>query len=222
MAENVSGERPDMGALSAQMIGQMDRDAGMGVSNEFHDSDQCDDIDPLSGPAFGPLFLELLLQCIIAGHPRGNKTERQRLDAAMKALTGRKSSGNPFADDKDDQALLWMKTRELELQRKGAPSSNSELARAAATKFLGWQPTDEGTSDPDRLREKFSGAYQRKQFEQKTKRSRTAVPPPDVPRTLAYRAVHHDYVVESIERQILRRIVAELRQAGVAAILPEE
>jgi hypothetical protein len=178
--------------------------------------------DPFSGPAFGPPFIELLLQCIIAAHPAGNKTDRQRLDAAMTALTGHKSSGNPFADDKDDQALLWMKAREFELRREGVSSADIELARAAAEKFLGWRPTDQATSDPDRLREKFSGVYQRKQYNKKLKTSRDAEPPPDVSRTLAYRAMRHDHLAESVERQILKRIVSELRQAGVAAILPED
>ena len=222
MAKSASGMRPESDGLSQRMIEVMERDAGRGVSNDDRESDEGADVpDPLSGPAFGPLFLEQLLQCIIAAHPGGKKTDRQRLDAAMKALTGAKSSGNPFADDKDDQALLWMKAREIEIRREGAEPSDSEIARAAAAKFLRWRDSD-GMSHPRRLAEKFSGVYQRKQFTQKSKRSRDAVPPGDVPRTLSYRAMRHDYLTESIERQILTRIIGELRQAGVAATLPDD
>jgi hypothetical protein len=47
--------------------------------------------DPLSGLAFGPLFIEKFLVAIIEAHPVGNRSVRQRLDAAMLALFDRRA-----------------------------------------------------------------------------------------------------------------------------------
>jgi hypothetical protein len=68
--------------------------------------------DDDQGLGFGLLFFEKFLLAIIDGHKVGTgQTRRERLNAAMQALVGKKLSRNPVPGDldgRDDEALLWM------------------------------------------------------------------------------------------------------------------
>jgi hypothetical protein len=224
VSRKASRKLPDVSsAIPAELVRQMEADAGMGLPTDPEESREMDEMpDPLSGPAFGPTLLEQLLFSIITAHPGSAKTNRERLNAAMKALTGKASSGNPLADDSDDRALLWMKRKQLELRRSGAEPSDRSLAIKAAEKFTPRFNAELDMSPADRLREKFSGTYDKKKAMAKFRKSGQRTMLADVRETLAYRVSHHDYLVESIERQILRRIAAELCAAGVALSLPDE
>ena len=176
--------------------------------------------NPLGGVAFGATLIEQLLYGIIVAHPlstkagtAASKTDEQRLNAAMKALFDRKRSRNPLPGDIDDKALLWMKEDQKRAQREGKKVSDRALAIQAAQKFIKGFNAKLDMTPADRLREKFSGTYDKKQ--PKGRRI-------DAPATLSFRVFQHDYVVESLERQILVRIAEELRGAGVAVTLPEE
>lgn len=218
--EKLPGSRPDPSPMpqvenspDAELFGRMEADAGMGLATSAEEGEPGADIDPLSGPAFGPTFLEKLLFAIIAANPvSSGETPRQRLNAAMKALVGRKSTGNPPADDPDDKALLWMKSEQLRLRRLGQKQSDRSLAIQAAGKFLAGFEIDKDMSPADRLREKFSGVYERKQANGRQL---------DVPRTLAYRATQHDYLPESVEAQMLEQIAQIMAGAGVRITLPD-
>jgi hypothetical protein len=213
-------EAPD--APPAEIAGAMLEDAGIGVSNDPEESRADEVPDPLSGPVFGPTLLEQLLQGIIAAHPVSAKTDRERLNAAMKALVGHKSSGSLFAGDPDERALLWMKRQQLDRRRSEKMVSDRSLAIEAATKFSPSFNAGLDMSPADRLREKFSGVYDKKKATAQSKISRNPGMPADVPRTLAYRVAQHDHLAESIETQILRRVANELRNAGVGVSLPDD
>jgi hypothetical protein len=197
-------------------------DAGLGVSSDPDKSREGETPDPLIGPAFGPTLLEQLLHGIIVVHPGPAKTDRERLNTAMKALLGRKSSDNLFVNDPDERALLWMKRRQLELRRNNKKVSDRALAIEAAGKFFAGFSPELNMSPADRLREKFSGTYDKKAAAARRKRTRDADMPADMPRTLACRVAHHDFLAESVEAQILNRIANELRKVGVGVSLPDD
>lgn len=190
----------------------IEADAGRGVEDAEGADGASEFDDPLAGVAFGPLFLEKLLAGIIKAHPATDKTPPQRLRAAMLALLGHKGSGNPSAEDADDLALLWMKAQQLDRRRHNLKATNRGLAIEAAAKFVPGFDREPDMSPADRLREKFSGAYDRKQAKGRTN---------DVQRTLAYRVTRHDYILESVEAQMLERIAHELKLARVPIILPD-
>lgn len=196
-----------------ELFARMELDAGMGLAICAEEGEPGEDTDPLDGPAFGPTFLEKLLLGIIDANPvNSGQTRRQRLNAAMLALVGRKSTGNPTADDLDDRALLWMKNQQFVRSLNRRKPSDLELGKEAAAKFFpGFNPKLD-KSIAHRLREKFAGTYDKKQDKGRTV---------DVPRELAYRALEHDYLAESVEHQMLIRIGRELADAGVRFSLPD-
>jgi len=193
----------------------------MGVSPDPDESRDDEMPDPLLGTAFGPTLLEQLLHGIIIAHPGSSQTDRERLNAAMKALLGRKSNANLFANDPDERALLWMKRRQMELRRDKKKVSDRSLAVDAASKFFNDFNAEMDMSPANRLREKFSGTYDKKKATARSKLTRNSDGPADMSRTLAYRVARHDYLAESVEAQILNRIAAELRSAGVGVSLPD-
>ena len=100
----------------------------------------------------------------------------------MKSLVGVRASPHTLPDDRDDRALIWMggerhadKARQdmyaIDRWRKPnepmvepkRPRSDRALAKEAADRFF--DPQNEGARKAiaDRLREKFSGTYMRKQ-----------------------------------------------------------
>lgn len=189
------------------LFARMEADAGMGLATGAEEGEPGEDVDPLDGPAFGPTFLEKLLLGIIDGNPvTSGKTQRQRLNAAMVALIGRKSTGNPTTNDLDDRALLWMKEQQFRRSLNGKKPSDSELGEEAAAKFFPEFNPGLDKSIAHRLREKFAGTYDKKQV--KGRRV-------DVPGELAYRALEHDYLAESVEHQMLTRIGEALAEAGI-------
>lgn len=181
-----------------------------------------------SGPSFGPIFIELLLLALIDGHELGREStlsRRNRLDAAMKVITGDKSSPNAFPDDKDDQACVFMgdehfrdkyaqtyydfrnrKGKNVAMERPKLRSF-SELARLAEKQFF--DSTDDGARNAiaNRLRERFSGVYQKK-----LKQGAQA----NYPATYVYRAVEQDDVQSSFEKQDLKKIGEILGRYGIA------
>lgn len=168
------------------------------------------------GVAFGATMMERLMLAVIRANPTLDaKTDQQRLNAAMTALLGQKVTPNAMPGDRDDRALLFMArerhcdmaehdlyriTRRLKpgkvISEPPKPRSDRALAELATDRFFG--VADEGAriAVVNRLREKFSGSYQRKQGKGHGV-NHTA--------TYIYRAVEHDYVQESLEAEALKR-----------------
>ena len=184
-------------------------------------TEQAESQDCGSGLAFGATVLERLLLAIIDANPTASSdTRQQRVNAAMKALVGERASHN---DDRDNKALLFM-ARELHRDRcqhnmhafmnRNNPDadpppkirSHKALAEQAESQFYGSTNPSARYAIVNRLREKLSGTYQRKQGKG------LAV---DHERTYIYRAVEHDYVAETLEAEGLRRICNELAEWGV-------
>lgn len=183
------------------------------------------DNDDPSGISFGPTFVELLILALIDGHEVDGRTRRQRLDAAMKAITGQKSTPNAFANEKDDLACVFMgaehhrdKCAQTDYDirvRLGKNVSDLRPKLRSARKFAKlaeeeyFKSTDVGGKDAivNRLRETFTGVYQKK-----LKHGAQA----DYKNTFVYRAVQHDYLQESFEKQDLEKIIEILRKYGVA------
>lgn len=178
------------------------------------------------GIAFGATKLEQLLLAIIRAHPSADgRTDAQRLSTAMKSLVGQRASPNPLPGDRDDRALLFMgrerhcdeANRDLYyITRKLKPSkaaseppkvrSDKALAELAADHYFNF-PNDEARyAVVNRLREKFSGSYMRKQGKGQNV---------DFVATYKYRAVEHDYIQESLEAEALARVCQELQEWGV-------
>jgi hypothetical protein len=201
----------------------MEADASMSGSTEDCELRADDDIDPLDGIAFGPLFVEKLLLAIIDGNPIAGKDRRGRLNKALVALLGSKSLPGPLPPDPNkavvplevqlDQALLWMATEYFRAGRKTPP--DSALAKRAADKFFPTANADHRKTRIDDLRQRFSGSYDKKLKGWNPDNHANAR------QTYLYRAVQHDYVAESVEAQVLRRIKEECAQAGLRMILPE-
>lgn len=183
-----------------------------------------------SGQAFGASPFERLLLAIISAHPdQSGKTSRQRLDAAMKMLVGERATPNPEPGNRDDRALIWMGSERhidkanrdmyaLNLRLKPdrtatpprKPRSDLALAEEAADLFFGQENPEARHAIINRLREKFSGSYARKQGKGHGV---------DFEATYIYRAVEHDYVQESLEAEALKRVCDELAEWGVATKL---
>jgi hypothetical protein len=175
------------------------------------------------GTLFGRTFLEKLLLAIIDAHPVGQDTPETRLNIAMRALTGEDSKAETVAQDVDlpalqfmaqerhrdkgNRFLLYMKQRKENTPTK-LPRKRSDLALAkeAADKFFNPPNEQARKSIYDRLREKFSGTYYRKQGKAHNINFRDY---------FIYQAVEHDYVAESFEAQSLDLICEELRKNGV-------
>lgn len=188
------------------------------INNEFSEDDA-------QGIAFGPTVLESLLLAIIKGNTSESTKDstRTRLNKAMMALTGHKSSGAPFSGDPIDKALLFMaqerhKDRcnlflhEYKIRNDKVATAKPKirtdlnLAKLAAREIL--EDTNESTiySNAHKLRDMFSGRYWKKGGK------RTNI---DFERTYLYRAVEHDYIQETFENQCLKRLCKELALFGV-------
>jgi len=179
-----------------------------------------------SGLAFGATMLERLLLAIIKANPtHDGKTDQQRLTAAMKAMVGQKASPNALPGDRDDRALLLMArerhfdkanhdmyliTRTLKPTKEiSAPPkvrSGKALAELAVDHYFGISDESARLAVVNRLREKFSGSYQRKQGKGQNVK---------YPSTYLCRAVEHDYVQETLEAEALTRMCQELREWGI-------
>lgn len=169
-------------------------------------------------------FLEALLLAIIRAHPTGDKTNETRLRTALLALTGEQFKNTFISNEKDDRALRFMAQeyhRDCSLPfpalRKHVrektpiclpkPRSDLALAKEATDRFFDPACEQVRKSIQDRLREKFSGAYYRKQGKDDGV---------DFRMSYLYRANEHDYVAETLEDQSLKRICDELKKNGVA------
>ncbi len=205
-----------------------DRGAGVTRNEEI---EACD--DPLAGVAFGPLLFEKFLLAIIDAVKGSKKT---RLNRAMMALVGRESSPNPPPGDPDDAALLWMASEHYgdlrarrgrkhnipqkdhrkrkdnrehtQTDQEPRVRSDLELANAAAIKILKLDPKIH-PAPMHRLRQKFSGTYQREKLRRGGNERSYRL-------TYMYRAEHHDYVVESLEWQALKRLSSEFAKWGIS------
>lgn len=180
--------------------------------------------------AFGATILEQLLLAIIRAHPGADgKTDAQRLNTAMKALVGHKASPNPLPGDKDNRALLLMGrerhcdeanrdlyyiTRQLKPSKAASDPpkvrSDKALAELAVDHYFDFPNEEARYAVVNRLREKFSGSYMRKQG-----RGQNV----DFVATYKYRAVEHDYVQETLEAESLARVLQELQEWGVSTKL---
>jgi len=194
--------------------------------NPEHGTDMSDDTET-GGIAFGATPLEKLLLAIVRAHPSADgKTDTQRLNTAMKALVGHKASPNPAPGDRDDRALLFMGrerhcdeanrdlyyiTRQLKPSKAASEPpkvrSDKALAELAADHYFDFPNEEARYAVVNRLREKFSGSYMRKQGKGESV---------DFVATYKYRAVEHDYIQESLEAEALARVCAELQEWGVA------
>lgn len=206
--------------LSPELVELMEQDAGRGIPPKVSTANETD--DPLEGHAFGMTAIEQLLLAIIrANGPDVPLTERQRLNRAMKALFGKGVSGNPVPDDRVDQALIWMKRLERDLQTESREKSALSIAEKAAAKF--WPNHDHSIdrSKVNLLREKFTGAYDRKKHAAQVRKGAPKRDPSNVPKTLAYRAFQHDGITENVEKQVLNRIASELQKLGVKVSLAD-
>jgi hypothetical protein len=212
------------GEVRPELLEAMIRDAGVGVAEDENEclNDGLD--DPLSGISFGLPVIEKFLLAIIDGHPVKGRNRRKRLDDAMTALLNRKASHGPLPQDPNkswrerdvslDDALLWM-GRRYELARRRKPSDLS-LATLATDKFFPTVDAQKRKSQIDDLRARFSGVYNKRLKHWDPSNT------PDVRGTYAFRASEYDYVKESVEHQILRRVRDEFAQTGLRMILPDE
>lgn len=176
--------------------------------------------------AFGATVLERLLLAIIDANPIDTAdTPQQRLNAAMKALVGKKVSSKALPGDRDDRALIFMagehhrdkanhdiyKITRILKPNKSIPEpaklrSDRALAELATDHYFKIADEQARLSIVNRLREKFSGSYDRKQAKGRQIDHRE---------TYIYRAVEHDYVEETLEAEGLKRLCDELAEWGV-------
>ena len=183
--------------------------------------DQTDD-ELLSGPGFGPPFLEKLVMGIIASRKLDPATMRKKLNKAMLALVGRKADPAPFPMEiayKEDQALQWMADQVATDRwdiRKGAPEELNVaillLARKAVDRYMPSSNEAVRKAAAKRLQEKFTGTY-----DKKLKRG----PSGDARRTHIYRAVEHDHIRETVEAQQLQKIGEILSRHGIETAFDE-
>jgi hypothetical protein len=212
----------DMAAMPADLISAMIADTGKNVPIDDDNNNEFD-CDPMTGLSFGLTVIEALLLSVIDAHPLVGTDRRHRLDAAIKAILNRKASYRPLPPDpnKDwtevdvqtESALLWMgNTYAAALNRK---PTDLALATAAAEKFFPTVDANYRLSKIDDLRSRFSGAYDRKLVRWNSQTVHK------VRETYAYRASQHDYILESIEHQILRRVQSELATTGLRMIVTD-
>lgn len=183
-----------------------------------------DDYDGFSvGTLYGRTFLEKVLLAIIDAHPLGQDTSETRLRIAVRALTGEDTKVETVKQDADlpalrhmaieqhrdkgNRFLLYMKHSKKETQPE-LPKVRSDLALAKEATDKFFDPSNEQVrkSTYDRLREKFSGAYYRKQGKGQGVNFREY---------FKYMAVEHDDVAETLEAQSLDIVCAELRENDV-------
>lgn len=175
------------------------------------------------GTLFGSTFLEKILLSIIDAHPFGQDTPEARLNVALRALTGENSKAETVKQDADlpalrhmaiehhrdkgNRFLLYMKHSKKETQPE-LPKLRSDLALAKEATDKFFDPSNEQArkSIYDRLREKFSGVYYRKQGKGHGVNFREY---------FVYQAVEHDDVAETLEAQSLDIVCAELRENGL-------
>ena len=179
--------------------------------------------DQVIGPLFGRTFLEKLLLAIINAHPIGHDTPETRLRIALRALTGEDSKVETVAQDSDLPALRYMGqerhrdkgNRCLQFMKQRKESSPTKLLKNRSDQALALEATDKFFDPPneqarktisDRLREKFSGAYYRKQGKALDV---------NFHEYFIYQAVEHDYVSETTEAHSLELIYDELSKNGV-------
>lgn len=176
------------------------------------------------GPGYGMTAFEQLLLAIIEANPSDStETPKQRLNSAMKALVGHRSTPNPMPTDPDELALRFMasemhkdeaRVNMHKFRTRNDPNADPPpktrsykvLAEQAAAAFFEVADEQVRLSIVNRLREKLGGSYYRKQ------RKRLTV---NHERTYKYRSVEHDYVTETLEQQTLERICAELEKIGI-------
>lgn len=220
-------------------------DAGAGFSDDEACDEGFEDDDPLQGPSFGlPSFQQALLAVIDAHPVKSGLGRRERLDAAMKALgVGLKSADVPLPPDPrsgkfepgwierpalDWMALKWASIPGLKSQTpswrwftqlwnggKEGTHSDLSLALQAADKFFPSCDQQYLHQTAKRLAAMFSGDSLKK------RKGRDPALPSLMRHTHAYRAVRHDYLRETVEAQIARRICVELERAGVKVLLPD-
>ena len=175
------------------------------------------------GTLFGRTYLEKLLLSIIEAHPFGQDTAETRLNVAVRALTGENSKAETVKQDGDlpalrymasehhrdkgNRFLLYMKHRKDKTPQE-LPKVRSDLvlAKEATDKFFDPSNEQARKSIYDRLREKFSGAYYRKQGKGHGVNFREY---------FVYMAAEHDDVAETLEAQSLDIVREELRKNGV-------
>lgn len=217
MSRTPCGKQPEP---SLDLLRAMDRDAGMGIPNELSEGPTRDnaDLDPLGGIAFGHGVLEHILLAIIDGNP-DERSREKRLAQAMIALVDRKphkaplpvaAGKHPGNAHRLENALIFMGERWYAAGKR-KPSAN-QLAQLAAEKFLDTENPDLIHRFKEDLAERFTGRYRRNHTK--------GVPEHDVSMTHVYRAVIHDHLRESVERQITGRICHELERAGVRVSIP--
>ncbi|WP_353473437.1 hypothetical protein PVT71_05170 [Salipiger sp. H15] len=193
------------------------------MENGNQNNSQSDSESPAVRTRFGRTLLEKILLAIIRAHPFGEDTPERRLNIALRALTGEDSKVETVAQDcdlpalrfmaqerhrdKGNRFLLYMKQRKEDMPIK-LPRLRSDLALAkeAADKFFNPPNEQSRKSTYDRLREKFSGSYYRKQGKGDGVNFREY---------FIYQAVEHDYIAESFEYQSLDTVFEALRKNGV-------
>lgn len=194
--------------------------------NEF----DCDDADPMPVGATRPV-LELVLLAIIEGHFGTSDPQQnlKRLRDAIKALTGKQIFESPLMDrERHSIGRLAAKVRNQSYRK-----SLSKLSRAT-----GANEDDESETSATRLSqeviaeerkkrvadldnadlslakaivEKYTGTYYKKQRRDST----GALSKQNFTHKWQHSIFEHDYVAESIESQIVDRILKELGNCGV-------
>jgi hypothetical protein len=209
--------------LPPELLDEMARDAGLGDAAGAHESDDCGEIDPLSGISFGLPFFEKFLLAIIDAYPSA-ENRRKRLRDAMHALLARVPSPGDLPDEPDraaqsnaaliDQALLWMGAQFA--RAKEVKPSATELATAAVERYFRTNDPELRASRIGDLSRRFTGSYQKKLKGWDPHANVNA------PMTFVYRAMEHDYVRESVEHQMLRRLKHEFEACGIRLNLADE
>lgn len=223
--EATPAPEPPIEELLPELLAEAEGYEGAGTEAPGLSAEEDEGIEanPWDGVSSYPPPLERLLLAIICAHPRPEKLPENRLDAAMKALVGRKSSRNRLAktlegelsgEDATLNALEWMhvEAQKREWRRSGwkaitkksaTPTGVSvrNLAIEAANRFFPSTNPQTLHSSAEGLRNKFRGHLGSNSKLQ-------AITP-------ARSMGEHDWVKESVEVQSLRRVEAELRHWGI-------
>lgn len=169
--------------------------------------------------------LEILLLGLIDGHEyTGEKYRRQRLNEAMKAISGQKAAPGPLPNDPYERGCLLMAEAEYKddvaitdfqiRKHLGKPLPNDppkkrsvlELAEIVEKEVFKSGNAELQHSNVKRLRETYAGSYQKKL------KGRFGV---DHRATYLYQVQEQDFVAETLERQIFDRIGGEMMKLGV-------
>jgi len=218
-------------AENSEPLGSETSSSGADLLEDMEDL-EC---SPMSSGTTLPV-LEQVLLAIIRAHPPGEKdklSEQQRLKAAMRALVRRDPFSSPWIDA--DRKLL--KIMELEYAKdhpytlseltntKRADSSKMkrdarsihELAALAVErerKKSRKEFTNGDTATRDRIYEKFTGVYYRKNSP-KTNIHAEDFGNERMLRARRYNPIQHDYIAESIETSCIERIIEALKLADI-------